>query len=68
MGRESTRTAPGSGWVYGAQSYRPFGTAAQYTLVPSDQAVSLPDHLSDELGASLGIPGITAQRAIGLEP
>lgn len=51
-------------WVYGAQSYRPFGTAAQYTLVPADQAVELPGHLSDELGASLGIPGITAHRAV----
>ena len=26
-------------WVYGAQSYRPLGTAAQYTVVPADQAV-----------------------------
>ncbi|MFH8774409.1 MULTISPECIES: NADPH:quinone reductase [unclassified Streptomyces] len=51
-------------WVYGAQSYRPFGTAAQYTAVPDQQAVPLPDHLSDELGASLGIPGITAHRAV----
>ncbi|MBD9701003.1 NADPH:quinone reductase [Streptomyces sp. ID01-12c] len=51
-------------WVYGAQSYRPFGTAAQYTVVPADLAVPLPDHLSDELGASLGIPGITAHRAV----
>jgi len=51
-------------WVYGAQSYRPFGTAAQYTLVPADQAVPLPEHVSDELGASLGIPGITAHRAV----
>jgi NADPH2:quinone reductase len=51
-------------WVYGAQSYRPFGTAAQYTVVPEQQAVRLPDHLSDELGASLGIPGITAHRAV----
>lgn len=51
-------------WVYGAQSYRPFGTAAQYTLVPEDLAVPLPDHLSDELGASLGIPGITAHRTV----
>jgi NADPH2:quinone reductase len=51
-------------WVYGAQSYRPLGTAAQYTVVPDDQAVRLPDHLSDELGASLGIPGITAHRAV----
>jgi len=51
-------------WVYGAQSYRPFGTAAQHTLVPADQAVELPEHLSDELGASLGIPGITAHRTV----
>jgi NADPH2:quinone reductase len=51
-------------WVYGAQSYRPFGTAAQFTVVPGDQAVALPDHLGDELGASLGIPGITAHRTV----
>ncbi|MFG2312973.1 NADPH:quinone reductase [Streptomyces sp. NPDC048566] len=51
-------------WVYGAQSYRCFGTAAQYTVVPGDLAVALPDHLSDDLGASLGIPGITAHRAV----
>ncbi|MEV4277532.1 NADPH:quinone reductase [Actinoplanes xinjiangensis] len=51
-------------WVYGAQSYRPFGTAAQYAVVPGDLAVPLPDHLSDDLGASLGIPGITAHRTV----
>ncbi|MET7519392.1 NADPH:quinone reductase [Streptomyces sp. NPDC005480] len=51
-------------WAYGAQSYRPFGTAAQYTVVPADRAVPLPDHLSDDLGASLGIPGITAHRTV----
>lgn len=51
-------------WVYGAQSYRPFGTAAQYTVVPADLAVALPEHVSDETGASLGIPGITAHRAV----
>src|SRR5213075_3191168 len=34
-------------WVYGAQSYRPFGTAAQLTVVPEDQAVALPDEVSD---------------------
>ncbi|MBQ0854849.1 NADPH:quinone reductase [Streptomyces sp. BH-SS-21] len=54
-------------WVHDAQSYRPFGTAAQYTVVPGSQAVVLPDHLGDELGASLGIPGIpgiTAHRAV----
>src|SRR4051812_19085917 len=51
-------------WVYGAQSYRPFGTAAQLTVVPADQAVVLPDDVSDEVGACLGIPGITAHRAL----
>jgi NADPH2:quinone reductase len=51
-------------WVYGAQSYRPFGTAAQLTVVPEDQAVTLPDEVSDEVGACLGIPGITAHRAV----
>jgi NADPH2:quinone reductase len=50
--------------VYGAQSYRAFGTAAQYTVVPADLAVPLPAHLSDDLGASLGIPGITAHRTV----
>lgn len=51
-------------WVYGAQSYRPFGTAAGYTVVPDGLAVDLPDEVSDEVGACLGIPGITAHRAV----
>jgi NADPH:quinone reductase len=51
-------------WTYGAQSYRPFGTAAQFTCVPEPQAVSLPDEVNDEIGACLGIPGITAHRAV----
>ena len=51
-------------WVYGAQSYRPFGTAAEYVVVPERLAVDLPDGVSDTLGAALGIPGITAHRAV----
>jgi NADPH2:quinone reductase len=51
-------------WTYGAQSYRPLGTAAQLTCVPDRQAVALSDEVSDELGACLGIPGITAHRAV----
>ncbi|MBV8429873.1 MAG: NADPH:quinone reductase, partial [Solirubrobacterales bacterium] len=51
-------------WVYGAQSYRPFGTAAQTTVIPQALAVDLPDAVSDEMGACLGIPGITAHRAV----
>jgi NADPH2:quinone reductase len=51
-------------WVYGAQSYRPFGTAAQYTTVPAPQAVPLPPNVPDEIGACLGIPGITAHYCV----
>jgi NADPH2:quinone reductase len=51
-------------WCYGAQSYRPFGTAAEFTVVPVDQAVPLPDRVSPDQGACLGIPGITAHRAV----
>ncbi len=51
-------------WVFGAQSYRPFGTAAQLTVVPSQQAIDLPESVSNEFGACLGIPGITAHRAV----
>jgi NADPH2:quinone reductase len=51
-------------WVYEAQSYRPFGTAAQLSVVPAEQAVELPDEVNDEMGACLGVPGITAHRAV----
>lgn len=51
-------------WVYGAQSYGPFGTAAQFTVVPAEQAVPLPDQVGDATGACLGIPGVTAHRAV----
>ncbi len=51
-------------WVYLAQSYRPFGTAAEYTVVPARHAVPLPASVAFEQAAGLGIPGITAHRAI----
>ncbi|AXC12546.1 Oxidoreductase, zinc-binding dehydrogenase family [Acidisarcina polymorpha] len=51
-------------WCYGAQSYRPFGTAAEFTVVPADHVVPLPDNVSFEIGACLGIPGITGHRAV----
>jgi NADPH2:quinone reductase len=51
-------------WCYGAQSYRPFGTAAEYAVVPTGQAALLPDGVPFEQGACLGIPGITAHRAV----
>ena len=51
-------------WCFGAQSYRPFGTAAEYTVVPAAQAAPLPENVLFEQGACLGIPGITAHRAV----
>jgi NADPH2:quinone reductase len=51
-------------WCYGAQSYRPFGTAAECTTVPTEQAVPLPESVSFEQGACLGIPAITAHRCV----
>jgi NADPH2:quinone reductase len=51
-------------WCYGAQSYRPFGTAAEFTVVPVDQVAPLPEKVPTERGACLGIPGITAHRAV----
>lgn len=51
-------------WCFGAQSYRAFGTAAEYVVVPASQTSPLPDSVSFEQGACLGIPGITAHRAV----
>ncbi len=51
-------------WCYGAQSYRAFGTAAGYCTVPLTNAIAMPESMSMEQGACLGIPGITAHRAV----
>jgi NADPH2:quinone reductase len=51
-------------WCYGAQSYRPFGTAAEFTVVPLDHVAPLPESVTPDQGACLGIPGITAHRAV----
>jgi len=51
-------------WIWNGQWRRPFGTAADYIALPSDQAVVLADHLSFEEGAVLGIPGLTAVHSV----
>ena len=51
-------------WCFGAQSYRPFGTAAERCVIPEAQVTELPAETSFEQGALLGIPGITAHRAL----
>lgn len=47
-------------WVWNGQWKRAFGTAAEYIVLSSDQAVLLPDHIPFEQGAILGIPALTA--------
>ena len=51
-------------WIWEAAHQRPEGTAQEYALVPAHQVVVLPDAASFDLGASLGIPFLTAHRAL----
>jgi NADPH:quinone reductase len=51
-------------WLYLAQHGRPIGTAAEYTVVPAGLAVRLPEAASYDVGASLGVPAMTAHRAL----
>jgi len=51
-------------WVCNGQWDRAFGTSAQYITLPAALAVPLPDHVSFEQGACLGIPVMTAHRAL----
>lgn len=52
-------------WVWNAQgAERPFGTAAEYAVVPAGQAIRLPDGVHFEVGAGLGVPGSTAHYAV----
>jgi NADPH:quinone reductase len=51
-------------WVWNGQWQRPMGTAAEAILLPEEQAVALPESVSLETGASLGIPGLTAAHTV----
>jgi NADPH:quinone reductase len=51
-------------WLYNAAWRRSQGTAAQWIALPAAQAVPLPERTSFDLGASLGIPAITAHRCL----
>lgn len=53
-------------WVWNGQWKRAFGTAAEFIVVPASQAVLLPDNISFEAGACLGIPAMTAIHAVKL--
>jgi NADPH2:quinone reductase len=51
-------------WIWNAAWMRPFGTAAQYVVLPSNQAALLPDNVELAVGACLGIPALTAYHAV----
>jgi NADPH2:quinone reductase len=51
-------------WLLMAAAGRPTGTAAEFTVVPAEQAVPLPDEAGFDVGAALGVPALTAHRAL----
>src|SRR5215213_11440081 len=51
-------------WIWEAAWQRPWGTAAEFTVVPARQVVLLGAEPSFELGAALGIPFLTAHRCL----
>ena len=53
-------------WVWNAQWKRPFGTCAQYVVLPQALAVALSASASFEAGACLGIPAMTAYHAVAV--
>jgi NADPH2:quinone reductase len=53
-------------WIWNGAWKRPFGTAAEYIVLPAAQAVPLPGPISFEAAACLGIPALTAWHAIDI--
>ncbi|MGH8959842.1 MAG: NADPH:quinone reductase [Jatrophihabitantaceae bacterium] len=51
-------------WVWEAAYRRPEGTAQEVAIVPARRVVPLPDTASFDLGASLGVPFLTARRCL----
>lgn len=52
-------------WTALAAHERPMGgTAQEFTVLPAERVFSLPDSASFDVGASLGVPALTAHRAL----
>ncbi|MET4060321.1 NADPH2:quinone reductase [Arthrobacter sp. UYP6] len=51
-------------WLYLAAHGRPTGTAQEFTVLPADRAVKLPEGIGFDVAASLGVPAMTAHRAL----
>lgn len=65
VGAGVTNVAPGDRvWIYEAAYRRPTGTAQEYTVLPAERVVPLPGGVSFDVGAALGVPAMTAHRAL----
>lgn len=53
-------------WIWNGQWKRAYGSAAEYIVLPAQQAVKLPPNASFDDGACLGIPAMTASHAVAL--
>jgi NADPH2:quinone reductase len=51
-------------WIWNGAWRRPFGTCAEFIVLPSEQAVALAPHCTFDAGACLGIPASTACHAV----
>ncbi|MCU1552369.1 MAG: Alcohol dehydrogenase zinc-binding domain protein, partial [Glaciihabitans sp.] len=51
-------------WVWDAAYARTDGTAQELAIIPARRAVKLPANATFDEGASLGIPALTAHRAL----
>jgi NADPH:quinone reductase len=51
-------------WLWEAAWQRADGTAQEYVVLPERQAARLPDGVSFDVGASIGIPALTAHRCL----
>lgn len=51
-------------WIYEALISGSAGCAAEYVSVPTSNAIKLPDEVSFETGACLGVPALTAHRCV----
>ncbi|MFZ5965185.1 NADPH:quinone reductase [Thalassococcus sp. BH17M4-6] len=56
-------------WLWNAQWKRPFGTAAEYSVLPASQTVPVPDTLPEgqrDICAALGVPALTGHRSVSV--
>lgn len=65
VGADVTGLAPGDRvWVYLAEHHAGTGTAREYSTLPAWSVAPLPDGASYDAGAALGVPALTAHRAL----